>query len=231
MAGDSPRCNVHRVMVLFSPRAAVPAVNFASMESEPGHPRFASRGRAYVYVLPCRDEDALKVGFSRDPFTRFHDLHRRFFDFFDLDRGMLVAVDYVKEARRIERALIKEFAGDRCMAPLVVREAAAGKTEWYRGVSAAVHEQAARLAGEGGHPVTAPLRPWLLDRIRERADALYDWSGRLHDMARDARVHGADASDIERVLLDTLDMCDRIGLAVDAHVSAEVARWYRFGGR
>jgi hypothetical protein len=31
--------------------------------------------------------------------------------------------------------------------------------------------------------------------------------------------------------MDTLDMCERIGLAVDAHVSAEVARWYRFGGR
>ena len=35
--------------------------------SESPIPRFASRGRAYVYVLPCRDEDLLKVGFSRDP--------------------------------------------------------------------------------------------------------------------------------------------------------------------
>ena len=25
------------------------------------HPRFASRGRTFVYVLPCRDEDILKV--------------------------------------------------------------------------------------------------------------------------------------------------------------------------
>ena len=230
MAGDSPRCNVHRVMGLFSPRC-FEVLNFIGMESDPGHPRFASRGRAYVYVLPCRHEDVLKVGFSRDPFTRFNDLHRRFFDFFDLDRGMLVAVDYVKDARRIERALIERFAADRCVAPLVVREAAAGKTEWYRGVSPAVHAQAAQLAGEGGFDVTAPLRPWLLDRIRERADALYDWSSRLHDMAGDARAHGADAADVERVLMDALDMCERIGLAVDAHVSAEVARWYRFGGR
>lgn len=207
-----------------------PVLDFMGMESEPepGHPRFASRGRAYVYVLPCRDEDLLKVGFSRDPFTRFHDLHRRFFDFFDLDRGMLVALDHVKEARRIERALINRFATERCVAPLVVREAAAGKTEWYRGVSPGVHALAAQLAQEGGHEVTAPLRPWLLDRIRERADALYDWSGRLHDIARDARAHGADATDVERVLVDTLDMCERIGLAVDAHVSAEVARWYRW---
>ena len=229
MAGDSPRCNVHRVMGLFSP-LGLEVLIFTSMESEPGHPRFASRGRAYVYVLPCRAEDVLKVGFSRDPFTRFNDLHRRFFDIFDLDRGMLVAVDHVKEARRIERALIEEFAGDRCVAPLVVREAAAGKTEWYRGVSPEVHALAVQLAGEGGHEVDEPLRPWLLGRIRERADALYDWSSRLHDMARDARAHGADAAEIERVLVDTLDMCDRIGLAVDAHVSAEVARWYRFGG-
>ena len=42
-------------------------------------PRFASRGRTFVYVLPCRDEDILKVGFSRDPLDRFRTLHRRFF--------------------------------------------------------------------------------------------------------------------------------------------------------
>jgi hypothetical protein len=53
------------------------------MEEDSPYPRFASRGKAYVYVLPCRDEDLLKVGFSRDPFTRFSTLHRRFFDFFD----------------------------------------------------------------------------------------------------------------------------------------------------
>jgi len=209
---------------------AVPALDSVGMESDPGHPRFASPGRAYVYVLPCRNEDVLKVGFSRDPFTRFHDLHRRFFDFFDLDRGLLVAVDRVKEARRIERALIEEFAAHRCVAPLVVREAAAGKTEWYRGVSPGIHALAARLAGEGGHEVSAPLRPWLLDRIRERADVLYDWSSRLHEMARDGRAHGADASAVEGVLMDTLDMCDRIGLSLDACLSAEVASWYRFGG-
>jgi hypothetical protein len=200
------------------------------MEPEFRQPRFASRGHAYVYVLPCRDEDVLKVGFSRDPFTRFHDLHRRFFDFFDLDRGMLVAVDQVKEARRIERVLIGEFAASRCMAPLVVREAAAGKTEWYRGVAHAVQALATQLAGEGGHQVTEPLKPWLLDRVRERADALYDWSSQLYGVAQEARAYGADARHIERILADTLDMCDRLGLDVTSHVSAEVASWHRSGG-
>jgi hypothetical protein len=199
------------------------------MESEFRQPRFASRGRAYVYVLPCRDEDVLKVGFSRDPFTRFHDLHRRFFDFFDLDRGLLVGVDHVKDARRIERVLIERFAADRCVAPLVIREAAAGKTEWYRGVAPAVHALAAQLANEGGFELTEPLKPWLLDRVRERADALYDWSGRLHGIAQEARAYGADAAEVERVLADTLDMCDRLGLDVNAHVSMEVATWYRSG--
>lgn len=33
------------------------------MEGDSPYPRFASRGKAYVYVLPCRDEDLLKVGF------------------------------------------------------------------------------------------------------------------------------------------------------------------------
>ena len=55
------------------------------MSDEVRYPQFASRGRAYVYVLPCRDEDLLKLGFSRDPFTRFHTLHRRFYEFFDLE--------------------------------------------------------------------------------------------------------------------------------------------------
>ena len=88
-------------------------------------PRFASRGRAFVYVLPCRDEDLLKIGFSRDPLQRMRALHRRFFDFFDLDRAFLVATDRVRDARRIERALLTAFADRRSPAPLVVPDAAA----------------------------------------------------------------------------------------------------------
>ena len=80
-------------------------------------------------ALPCRDEDLLKLGFSRDPFTRFSTLHRRFFTFFDLDRGLLVDAERVAVARRIERTLIETFRDARAMAPLVVPAAAGGHTE------------------------------------------------------------------------------------------------------
>src|SRR5690242_7613646 len=105
-----------------------------SDETETRDPRFASRGRAYVYVIPCRDEDLLKVGFSRDPLQRLQAFHPRFFRFFDLDRAFLIGTDFVRDARRIERRFITTFAEQRSTAPLVIRDAAAGRTEWYRGV-------------------------------------------------------------------------------------------------
>ncbi|HEX7663459.1 MAG TPA: GIY-YIG nuclease family protein, partial [Polyangiaceae bacterium] len=120
-------------------------------------PRFASRGRAFVYVLPCRDEDTLKVGFSRDPLQRLHALHRRFFRFFDLDRALLIETDRVRDARRIERRFITTFADQRAAAPLVVRDAAAGFTEWYRGVHADVDALARTIATDEGFALHAPL--------------------------------------------------------------------------
>ena len=92
--------------------------------AEASFPRFASRGRAFVYVLPCREEDILKVGFSRDPLQRLRTLHRRFYDFFDLDRALLVETDHLRDARAIERLLITGLADHRVLAPLVVPRSA-----------------------------------------------------------------------------------------------------------
>ena len=64
-----------------------------AMDEDFTAPRFAARGKAYVYVLPCRDEDLLKVGFSRESMQRFRTLHRSFFECFDLERGLLIEVD------------------------------------------------------------------------------------------------------------------------------------------
>ena len=65
------------------------------------YPRFASTGRTYVYVLPCRGEDLLKVGFTRDPLQRFRTLHRRFYAFFDLEAALLMETERLREARLI----------------------------------------------------------------------------------------------------------------------------------
>lgn len=202
------------------------------MDEEAPYPRFASKGRAHVYVLPCRDEDLLKIGFSRDPFTRFSTLHRRFFDFFDLDRGMLLDAEGVGHARRIERRLIETFAEQRAMAPLVIPVSAAGHTEWYRGVYEEIGTLLDDIAASEGFVLERGLRPWLRGYLNSRADLLHDWSLRIVDTL-DWATHNApddpDANKLRRALLDTLDMFTAAGLAIETLVPDRVLDWYVHG--
>ncbi len=55
-----------------------------------------SRGHCYLYVFPCAWEDHCKLGFSRDPLSRMQALHRRWFEFFDIDHGLLVETETVQ---------------------------------------------------------------------------------------------------------------------------------------
>ncbi len=192
-------------------------------------PRYASRGRAYVYVLPWRDEDLLKIGFSREPLQRFRSLHRRFYTCFDLERGLLLEAERVSQARRIERRLLTACAEHRAMPPLSVREAAAGYTEWYRGVDAQAGELARRLADEAGLRVHAPLRAWLAATLSERADLLYDWSLRMLDGAQLERTQLDDAGPLEQALLDTLALCEAVGLPLQHWLPEVVLAWHRDG--
>ncbi|WP_201314781.1 GIY-YIG nuclease family protein [Dyella sp. EPa41] len=201
------------------------------MDEEFIEPRFAPRGRAYVYVLPCRDEDLLKIGFSREPLQRFRTLHRRFFEFFDLERGLLIEVDRVAQARRIERLFLTSWIDQRAPAPLVVPASAAGHTEWYRGIGAEVTALARRLAQDEGLVLHHPLRPWLVAELSQRADALYDWSERMLAEAMLEREHAGlpGQGPLELALLDTLAMCEAIGLPLDERLPEAVAEWYRYG--
>lgn len=189
-------------------------------------PRFASRGKAFVYVLPCRDRDLLKVGFARDPLRRFMDLHRRFHAFFDLDRGLLVAVDTVAQARAIERALLTRFAEARAVAPLEVRDVAAGKTEWYQGIDPSVSASAVALAREGGHTVIAPLRVWLAARLGDHADRVYDWAARMHEAIVEAHAYGISADRAEAALALAIERYEGVGLNARELVPDDVAQWY-----
>ncbi|WP_268628169.1 hypothetical protein, partial [Escherichia coli] len=56
-------------------------------------------GRVFAYVFPCAWEDHAKIGFSRDPLRRISALHRRWFEFFDLDAGALVEAESERDAR------------------------------------------------------------------------------------------------------------------------------------
>jgi hypothetical protein len=189
-------------------------------------PRFASRGKAFVYVLPCRDRDLVKVGFARDPLKRFMDLHRRFHAFFDLDRGLLVAVETVAQARAIERTLLTRFADARANAPLEVREVAAGKTEWYQGIDPQVTREAEALAAAGDHEVIAPLRNWLGKRLEENADRAYDWAARLYEAIAEAHAYGARPERAEAALAQTIERYEAVGIRARGFLPDDVVAWY-----
>jgi T5orf172 domain len=193
-------------------------------------PTVPSRGRAFVYVLPCRYEDILKIGFSRDPLDRLQDLHRRYFEFFDLDRAFLIETDHVRDARRLESALANAVAEHRAPSPLVIRRSAAGHTEWYRGAHEQVSNAWKTLSPNLGYKQHAPLTPWLRDRLLERSDILFEWSSRaLNEIEVAAAEGSAHASDITHVLRAALDAYCAVGLPVEAYVPAEVIEWWRKG--
>lgn len=202
------------------------------MDDEQPEPRFASRGRAYVYLLPCRDADVAKVGFSRDPLDRLRSLHRRFFEFFDLERAALVETATVRESRALERRLIESLADCRASAPLVVREVAGGYTEWHAGATGRALEIMTRAVAERGHALHAPLSRWLRARLAEQAAMLYQWSAKMLEAAEYERHHappGAPGDSVARALRETLDAYLALGIEVEPRVPGSVWRWYVFG--
>lgn len=193
------------------------------------YPRLESKGRTYVYVLPCHDEDLLKVGFTRDPLQRFHTLHRRFFSFFDLECGLLIETEHLREARRIERLFIEKWPEHQASAPLVIAKSAGGHTEWFRGIHGLVNDFAVRLATRYGHKVHAPLRGWIAERFMERSGVLYDWSRRLLDFIEVQAIYAPSETGkgIYAVALrDALDACHAVGMDLPSMVPSTVLEWY-----
>jgi hypothetical protein len=202
-------------------------------DEEAAFPRSPAAGRTFVYVLPCRDEDILKVGYSRDPLQRMHALHRRYFQFFDLDRALLLDAERLRDARRVERMFITRFAEYRAPPPLVVRQAAAGETEWFRGVAGPVDELARKIAVDEGLTLHAPLRAWLRQRFEEHGDTLYECSMRLLDSIEYEQFNvPADAQDgrTAAALRHLLDVHEALGMDLRWLVSPRVLAWYRDSG-
>lgn len=180
-------------------------------------------GLSYVYLLPGVWEDHCKLGFSRDPLSRIQAFHRRWFEFFDLDRGLLVEAETVRDARAIELRLRRTLAEYNAPAPLTVREAAAGKTEWYRGATGRLEDEA-RALQSGGHVVHAPLRPWMRAALLARSDQLYAWSHAQLSVAELEGEVGATAT--QRLVRDTLDAHGALAIDAQGLVAPEVWRWY-----
>lgn len=131
-------------------------------------------GRVFAYVFPCAWEDYAKIGFSRDPLGRISALHRRWFEFFDLDAGALVEAETERDARDLELQLRGPLKLHRAPAPMTVQDKAGGRTEWVRGANGALAQAVAALAVQGYR--TYPLRAWLQAAMAQRLDRLHDWA-------------------------------------------------------
>jgi hypothetical protein len=177
----------------------------------------------FTYVLPCTWEDHCKVGFSRDPLARIGQLHPRWFEFFDLARGLLVEGETQRDARDIELALRRPLAAHRAPQPLAVRNAAGGWTEWLRGADAGLREAVDALSARG-HVVHAPLSAWLRDTLHARRDLLYDWTERLRV---EELEHRGIATTAQRTVRDTLDAHAALGVAFEDALPPGVLAWYR----
>jgi hypothetical protein len=195
------------------------------MELEPPYPRFLCRGRCHVYLFPCRDRDAQKIGYARDPLARLAALHRRWFAFFDLERGALVESATVRESRALERALHARFADARVPAPLEARELAAGEREWFCGVEPEAREAMRAHAAAHGSCFEPSLADWLRRRIGDPRAALWQWSERMLEAIEYERHNvpaGSREGRVERALADALAMCEALGFEVSTLVPPRV---------
>lgn len=173
----------------------------------------------YLYLLPLAYEDILKLGMARDPFVRALAFSRRYYEFFDLSRAVLVEYDSRKEAQARETTLHWRLRDWNAMQPIMVRSAAAGRTEWYRGAYAALlaeieHDQAQ------SHTVYRPALPWWQARLRSEREKLYEW---IIWLTRDDACP-LPLQERRRRLVDVLDAYEKLGVSLEDVLSAELMR-------
>ena len=194
------------------------------------HVRGCKLAGAFVYVLPCRHEDILKVGFSRDPLVRMQTLHPRYFEFFDLDRVLLVGTETVGDARTLESQLFQVADLHGAPAPLLVCAAAGGHTEWYRGAYRLLQEAVVRHATTAGFALHAPAGAWLRARLEREAALLFEQSTQILRAIQCARAYGQSAPALEIRLHNLLDAYAALDLEVEHRVPPAVLAWHRLGG-
>ena len=181
---------------------------------------------SFVYVLPCRSEDILKVGFSRDPLGRMRTLHPRFFEFFDLAQGVLVQTESVTDARALEAQLFADAADHRAPGPLLVPQGAGGHTEWFRGAATLLREAARRRAEAGGYFLHASLDAWTQARMAGESGSLYESASHLMRAIQSAHAYGTRDPPVEEQLRNLLDSFAAAGVDVGSRVPVAVAAWY-----
>ncbi|PPT97293.1 GIY-YIG nuclease family protein [Xanthomonas arboricola] len=179
-------------------------------------------GRCFTYVFPCQWEDHCKIGFSRDPVGRIGSLHSRWFEFFDLERGLLVEAERERDARDLELQLRRPLLAHNAPAPMTIRAVAGGHTEWFRGVGEALEHAVAGLQQQGYRVFV--LRDWLQAAMAQRIDRLYDWTA--VQLSADELDGLTGPTPAQRALRDVLDGCRALDLPVQAHLPEHIWVWY-----
>lgn len=171
----------------------------------------------FTYVFPCVVEDHCKVGFSSDPLSRLQSFHPRWFEFFDLDRALLVEAETQRDARDLELELRRPLRLHKAPMPLTIRRQAGGHTEWLRGAYAVLAEQARSLERRG-HTLHVGARDWLARAMLERADRLYGWAAAHYPDGFASRA----SPEFERLLVDVLDAHRALDIEVEPYFPAEL---------
>ncbi|MFY2763504.1 GIY-YIG nuclease family protein [Arenimonas sp. MALMAid1274] len=188
-----------------------------------------NRSPSHLYLFPDAHEDLLKLGMSRRPLARIEAFHRRWYEAFDLDRGLLLETETGRDARELELRLGRALRAHNAPMPLLIRGEAGGHTEWYRGAYAPLAEALQALAAQG-YRLHAPLRPWLREALLERADQLYAWGMGALDQASLRPGEGG----LERLtpgerqmMRDALDAYPALDIDLAPRLPPEVMAWYR----
>jgi len=196
---------------------------------DPTAVRANGQGKAFVYVLPCHVEEILKIGFSRDPISRFEIFHSRYFEVFDLERGFLIETGRVDEARSVERRLIRDLNAHNAPSPITIRPGAGGDTEWFRGAFSRAVELADAIVTETDYVCWTPLRNWLCQALGSRADLLFEWSATaiatITGESIDVRSDSVAAQFSQR-LTDKVDAYASMNFPVETLVTPEFLAWY-----
>lgn len=193
-----------------------------------GHAPVSTDGRCFAYVFPCLWEDHCKIGFSNDPLARIGALHRRWFEFFDLDRGTLVEAESTRDARDLELELRGGLVEHNAPAPLAIAAGAGGHTEWFRGVEAVLARRLGALEARGYR--VHPLRGWLRAALLPRVDRLHEWT--LAQLSVDELDGCTGQTPAQQCVRDALDACLALDIGIDDRLPAAVHTWYaRIRGR
>jgi hypothetical protein len=179
---------------------------------------------AFVYVVPARYEDILKIGFSHDPCVRVRAFHERWFEYFDLEPGFVLAATDEKDARRIERLFAQHLKEHRARAPLVIEQAAGGYTEWYRGALAGVRQLAQAVVQEGGYAPLRSLAASMHERLLLERDGLFERSIALLDGIEALRNEPQGGVFVQR-LRNEIDAYTAMHIEIREYLPAEVLAW------